>query len=188
MCVHMVGSVHCTRFGIFETWAPLPARCICCCGRDVAHFKFPSLPAPTPNSTTEFPLFSQPQPFVQTMPAAKKKPATKKKAAATKAAPTAASPAASPAGPDPVVVLGYQLGKSLFWRASPHLIVAGPWTAFCTFVLMPSKKLLFRIFLTHFISVLFCQQHFQSVRPPRSRRSKSTRTDCRPKCAVCRHS
>jgi hypothetical protein len=73
------------------------------------------------------------------MPAAKKKPATKKKAAATKAAPTAASPAASPAGPDPGVVLGYQLGKSLFWQASPHFIVAGPWTAFCTFVLMPSK-------------------------------------------------
>ena len=46
------------------------------------------------------------------MPAAKKKPVAKKKVAAAKTAPTAA-PAASPAGPDPVVALGYQLGNVL---------------------------------------------------------------------------
>lgn len=46
------------------------------------------------------------------MPPAKKKPAVKKKAAAAKTAPTAA-PVASPAGPDPVVAVGYQLGNVL---------------------------------------------------------------------------
>lgn len=51
------------------------------------------------------------------MPAAKKTPASKKKGAATKTALAAASPAASPAGPDPIVVLGYQLGNVLVFFA-----------------------------------------------------------------------
>lgn len=90
------------------------------------------------------------------MPAAKKKPATKKEAAAAKKTAPTAVPAASPAGPDPVVVLGYQLGNVLvFWMASPHFIVAGPCSALCTFRLVLFYERLFRTFVSHFPSSFF---------------------------------
>lgn len=54
------------------------------------------------------------------MPAADKKPTGKKKTALAKSAPPASATPAVPAGPDPIVVLSYQLGMYvLSWLGCP---------------------------------------------------------------------